>query len=123
MRWDRLRSYDRPGAWLRLVVIRLAVRHRERSGRERLTGTVPDRGVWDPPPVDSRVVSALAALPDPQRDCLVLHHVEDLSVAETASALEMAEGTVRSHLHRGRGALAQLLTDVITEEDRHDRHG
>lgn len=118
-RWSRLRRYERPGAWLRLVVVRLAVRSRERAGRERLTGTVPEWGVWDPPPVDARVLEALTALSGPQRDCVVLHHVEDLSVAETAEALGMAEGTVRSHLHRGRRTLADLLGDVTAAEDRH----
>ena len=33
-RWPRLRSYDRPGAWVRRVTIRLAVRDRGRRRRE-----------------------------------------------------------------------------------------
>src|SRR5688572_2030618 len=32
-RWRRIRRYDRPGAWVRRVAIRLASRSRARAGR------------------------------------------------------------------------------------------
>ncbi|MGA7269926.1 MAG: RNA polymerase sigma factor SigM [Acidimicrobiia bacterium] len=53
--------------------------------------------------------AALAALPEEFRSAIVLVDVEGLSVAETASVLEVAEGTIKSRLHRGRARLANLL--------------
>lgn len=109
VRWWRIRRYDKPGAWLRLVVVRLAVRARERAGRESARATVPDTGRLDPPPPDPDLHAALARLPDAQRNSIVLHHLDDLPVAEVAQLLRMPEGTVRSHLHRGRARLAEEL--------------
>src|SRR5215510_11284138 len=33
-RWDRISGYERPGAWVRTVAIRLAIRTRDRRRRE-----------------------------------------------------------------------------------------
>ena len=110
VRWWRLRRYDKPGAWLRLVVVRLAVRARERAQRETARAVLPDAGRLDPPPPDPELHAALGRLPAAQRDCIVLHHLDDLPVVEVAELLRMPEGTVRSHLHRGRARLARELT-------------
>jgi RNA polymerase sigma-70 factor (ECF subfamily) len=48
--------------------------------------------------VDS-VRSAVLALPDRQRDVLLLRVLEDRSTAETAQLLHCAEGTVKATLH------------------------
>src|SRR6185436_14523926 len=53
-RWHRLRSYDRPGAWVRRVTIRLAVRDRGRRRRE-LPSDLPDRPVVDTAPPDAEL--------------------------------------------------------------------
>lgn len=108
-RWRRLRRYDRPGAWLRLVVVRLAVRERERAEREPSGAPVPEAVHLDPPPPDPALLAALQELTPSQRDCIVLHHIEDLPVDRIAQSLGMPAGTVRSHLHRGRTRLAALL--------------
>ncbi|MEO7061397.1 MAG: RNA polymerase sigma factor, partial [Lapillicoccus sp.] len=77
----------------------------------------PDRSVAlslvEPPvSVDHiAIVTALAQLPEPTRRAIVLHYVGDLSVADAARELGVAEGTVKSRLSRGREALAALLTD------------
>ena len=55
------------------------------------------------------VQSALATLPDGQRAAIVLVDMQDMSVAEAAAVLGVAEGTVKSRCSRGRTALAQLL--------------
>lgn len=56
------------------------------------------------------VRAALARLPEPQRVAIVLVDLQDLSVAEAAAYLGVAEGTVKSRCSRGRLALARLLT-------------
>jgi RNA polymerase sigma-70 factor (ECF subfamily) len=55
------------------------------------------------------VRAALAALPEGQRAAIVLVDMEDLSVAEAARLLGVAEGTVKSRCSRGRLALAGML--------------
>jgi RNA polymerase sigma-70 factor (ECF subfamily) len=55
------------------------------------------------------VRAALATLPQAQRDAIVLVDMEDLSVAEAATVLGVAEGTVKSRCSRGRAALAAVL--------------
>jgi RNA polymerase sigma-70 factor (ECF subfamily) len=53
----------------------------------------------------------LAMLPERQRLCVVLHHVEGLTYEEVADALAIPPGTVKSHVHRGLRALAGVLAD------------
>jgi RNA polymerase sigma factor (sigma-70 family) len=56
---------------------------------------------------------ALADLPRRQREVMVLRFFADLSVAETAEALRMSEGTVKAHTSRAVTRLRQALK--ITE--------
>ena len=49
------------------------------------------------------------ALPQAYRSCLTLYYFEELSVGEVATMLGLPEGTVKTHLHRARQALHQLL--------------
>jgi RNA polymerase sigma-70 factor (ECF subfamily) len=107
-RWDRVRRHERPGAWVQVTALRVAVRRRRRDAdRARL---VP---AWSPPPAaapsDVDLQRALAALPDGQRAAVVLHHLLDLSVDEAASVLGVSAGTVKTQLHRARARLAAAL--------------
>lgn len=52
---------------------------------------------------------ALEKLPEGQRMALVLVDMHGLSVAEAATILDVAEGTVKSRCARGRGAMLELL--------------
>lgn len=57
------------------------------------------------------VVEQLSALPRRQRECIVLRFYADLTVPEIARALRIAEGSVKSHLHRAITTLAIELED------------
>jgi DNA-directed RNA polymerase specialized sigma24 family protein len=57
-----------------------------------------------------------SALPRQQRAAVVLHFYEDLDYAEIARILEIAEVTVRSHIHR---ALATLRAELERGESDH----
>jgi RNA polymerase sigma-70 factor (ECF subfamily) len=52
---------------------------------------------------------AIAALPAGQRRAIVLHHLCDLPVDQVAEVLAVRPGTIKTHLHRGRAALAAEL--------------
>ncbi len=62
-------------------------------------------------PVDARlearqtIEQALAALPEAQREVLVLHHLEGLGIPEVALALGVSENAVSTRLYRARRAM------------------
>jgi RNA polymerase sigma-70 factor (ECF subfamily) len=56
-----------------------------------------------------RVADAIEALPDGEREALLLFAWEDLSYQSVAEALDLPIGTVRSRLNRARAQLRELL--------------
>ena len=54
---------------------------------------------------------AISQLPDSYRSVLVLRDVEEMSSEETASILDLSEGTVKVRLHRARRALRKIIHD------------
>jgi RNA polymerase sigma factor (sigma-70 family) len=54
---------------------------------------------------------ALAALPAPMREVLLLVTVEEFTYAEVARILDVPVGTVMSRLHRARERMRELMTD------------
>jgi RNA polymerase sigma factor (sigma-70 family) len=57
------------------------------------------------------VLAALADLPPRRREAIVLRYWLDLSEREIAAAMEVSQGTVKSHVSRGLAVLAQVLGD------------
>jgi RNA polymerase sigma-70 factor (ECF subfamily) len=112
-RWSHVQAYDAPEAWVRQVAWRLAVSRlrRARTGLRaaRRHGPPPDAPAMSPDRV--ALVAALAQLPEPQRQAVVLHHLAGLSVQEVAEQTGAPVGTVKARLSRGRAAMAAALTD------------
>ncbi|GAA0795092.1 RNA polymerase sigma24 factor [Spirilliplanes yamanashiensis] len=120
-RWSSVSRYDDPVAWVRRVAWNLAV-SRWRRARTALgflrRQRVAEPQVDGPSPERVALVRALATLPGVQRRAMVLHYLADLTVAEIAQREGVAEGTVKSWLHRGRAALAVQLRPTGTEVSR-----
>jgi RNA polymerase sigma-70 factor (ECF subfamily) len=101
--------------WLHRVVVNACL-DRVRRAKARPTVPLPETDVAsrrdEHSATETRVdvVAALARIPDHQRAALVLVDVQDLSVAEAARVLGVAEGTVKSRCARGRAALHAVLT-------------
>jgi RNA polymerase sigma-70 factor, ECF subfamily len=116
-RWGRLAAYDDPLAWIRRVTANLATSRWRRlvTARRHLSRERPAQ-VAPLAPDYVALVAALRTLPAAHRHAVVLHHLLDLPVAEVARELDVAVGTVKSWLHRGRAALAARLSDPITTE-------
>ncbi len=115
--WDRVRRYESPGGFTRRVLLNAATSAaRRRAAEGRALARVPTDGVHrDELPPDDAFWSALRSLPERQAQAVALHYLEDLPVSEIAGILDIAEGTVKVHLHRGRMALAELLRDELEE--------
>ena len=108
--WGRIDGPPEPYV-RRVLATTYATWWRRRWRGERPTGELPDRG--DPAataPVDDRdaLWRALDTLPRRQRAVVVLRYYEDLSEAETAAALGISTGTVKSQAAK---ALAALRRD------------
>lgn len=114
-RWSVVGSYDKPGAWVRRVTIRMAGKRLRRVRLElgaalRLNSAAPiPEGSED---VET-VLGAVRRLPERQRAAIALHYIDGYSVGEVAQILECAEGTAKAHLFKGRQALAQALGEGI----------
>lgn len=65
-----------------------------------------------------RVRDAVLRLPANYREVVVLCDLQELSYEEAASVLQVAVGTVRSRLHRGRNLLMEKLREYRKPEDR-----
>jgi RNA polymerase sigma-70 factor (ECF subfamily) len=105
LHWRRVRTYDRPDAWVRKVAFRMALRAK---AREPQRGALPEQAVSDRV-IDLDLVRVIAQLPPIQRAAIVLHYLDDLPVEQVAEMLGCAPSTARVHLHRGRTRLNELL--------------
>ena len=91
--------------WVRRIATREAVRVARRrlpAGADDALAAVPARLPDLDAVVDVR--DTLAGLGPEHRAILVLRDVEGLTEAQAAAALDVAEGTVKSRLHRARHA-------------------
>jgi RNA polymerase sigma-70 factor (sigma-E family) len=122
--WPRVRP-ETVDAYARKSMLNALIDNRRRPAArfERSRAAVPDVPVDDPPPseTETAVFAALAQLPPRMRAAVVLRHLLDLSVAETADALNCSEGTVKSQTARGldqlRAALAPTLPTTGLQTD------
>jgi RNA polymerase sigma-70 factor (sigma-E family) len=110
--WPRIRHADGPDAYVRRSLVNALIDERRRPfwRRERAHAEVPDSpGPYTPEGFDE-LESALADLPPGMRAAVVFRHVHELSVAETAAALNCSEGNVKSQTARGLERLRAALT-------------
>ncbi|ARQ71505.1 SigE family RNA polymerase sigma factor [Streptomyces marincola] len=115
--WERRAELDlngAPEAWVRTVAWRLAVSRwrRMRTALALARRQGPPPAVPPPDPRHVLLVQALRRIPEAQRRAVVLHHLCDLTVEQVAVETGCPVGTVKSHLSRGRAALARQLADT-----------
>lgn len=123
VRWRTVERLDRPGAWLRRVAIRKAVRAANRERRrpllERLSvgragGSSADADGSSG--LDDGLAPLLSCLSPTQRAAIVLHYVEDRPVGEVADALGITPSTASVHLSRARARIGELLAADTTDD-------
>ncbi|MER5770180.1 SigE family RNA polymerase sigma factor [Streptomyces sp. NPDC001985] len=112
-RWDGIADKSLADAYLRRVMINTRTEWwRARKLEEVPTEQLPDACVEDGS--DQRadralLMDVLKVLAPKQRSVVVLRHWEQMSTEETAAALGMSAGTVKSTLHRALARLRQEL--------------
>jgi RNA polymerase sigma-70 factor (ECF subfamily) len=113
-RWNKVREYQSPEAWIRVVAYRITVssgrkarnrllaHHRNDTERGEVPGLSPDHLV---------LMAALRRISDDQRRAIVLHYLVGLSVSEICDETSTPSGTVKARLARGRKALAPYVSE------------
>jgi RNA polymerase sigma-70 factor (sigma-E family) len=115
-RWPKV---DEPLAYLRAAVSNGARgRLRKRATARRHLRVAEPAHVTEPDALAQlgeehrAVAAALVVLPTRQRECVALRFYGGLSEAETAAALGVSAGTVKTHVHRAVATLADILEDL-----------
>ncbi len=124
----RYRGESRLATWLYTVAQRRIVDYRRSPARRHVPRGMPSdpgfpepaSGGGAPSPEDEaarsqqrrRVEQALQGLAEPMRSVLVAYYLGEVPVTEIGRSLGLPEGTVKTHLHRGRQALRETLRDL-----------
>lgn len=116
---QRRGSIESLPAWVRVVALnqlrnRWRSKSREQKATQRLLDTQVPSVVDDDLEDSMDLIAALASLSPRQREAVALHYRLGLSVTETAQAMRVSDGTVKTLLSRARAALGAALRD---EED------
>lgn len=116
--WQRIEDIDKAAAYLRSTALNLA---RTRLRRHKLhlvkVRAEPEQHVPSAEAaalsaaLGDEVIAALRRLPAQQREAVVLRYYADLTQNQIAEVMGIALGTVKSHLSRGRAALAAILKE------------
>lgn len=117
-KWNALSTYDSPGAWLRRVTCNRSVSLiRKRVREAKLLALLSGRASGDIQldEDDEAFWQAVRRLPSRQAQVIALFYFDDMSVNDIARVLEMSEGSVKTHLSRGREAVAKQLQ--LEEDD------
>ena len=114
-RYDESRPFY---PWLYRIVKNTCLDALARRRHRAVLGLQPERVAnSEPTPLDrlsqaeaiDRVRAAMGHLSCEQREIIAMRHFQDLSYAEIAQLLDVAQGTVMSRLYRARQALLVVL--------------
>ena len=118
-RIDDCRHPDRFGSWLLQIVrsrSRNHVRDSKPSSHIALEGVVSGLPAPDihaeRAQLRARLLAGLDALPDVQREVILLHDLEGWTHREIAERLGIPAGTVRSHVHHARRIMRARLREM-----------
>lgn len=117
-RWADIATYDNPAGWAYRVGLNWA-----RSWHRKLARRLPwaDDGVALPVAADPTLDQALAMLDIKYRSVVVCRYLLDWSTEDTAIALGIAPGTVKSRLSFGLGRLRNELGESLSPTPHKDQ--
>ena len=112
-------TVTQPRAWLYVTVANLVRDHWRKRGREATAYRRHNAGAPEHMNLAAgdlattlTVREAVLALPDRLRVPVLLHYFADLSVAQIASQLNKADGTIKRDLYDARALLAQMTAQL-----------
>jgi len=121
----RFQSVEQAEQYVRRAIVSRSIdRARSRSSESRAVARLagrPDVASGSSPEpalsgVDRDLVAALQLLGARERACVVLRHLDDLSVAQTAAALRLSEGAVKRYTSDGLAFLATHLGATVDDD-------
>jgi RNA polymerase sigma-70 factor (ECF subfamily) len=118
--WDRVTALDRPGAWVRRVLINLATDTRRRRTTEvrAMSQVAAEPAAITGEPELDRFWDLVRALPERQRAAVALRYVDDLAVDDIAAILRVSVGTITKSLFEARRSLAGSLGLEVDDDRR-----
>jgi RNA polymerase sigma-70 factor (ECF subfamily) len=113
LKWDRVSGYEDPVAWLYRVAIYKCRDHKRALSRavkllERIAGAGAS-AESEPWSIESDFLRAFRTLPGRQRTAASLHYLSGFSLQQVAEAMNISEGTAKTHLFRARERLRKEL--------------
>ena len=123
-RWAHIASAESPYAYTRAALVNEAASWWRRRRVAETLGEVPAHADRDPSDhyahVDTRdqLARAVLQLPPRMRGVIVLRYFEDLSEADTARALGMSVGSVKSQASRGLERLRVVMSETNAAGER-----
>jgi RNA polymerase sigma-70 factor (ECF subfamily) len=116
--WQGLPDYDgraSPGTWLYTIARNTCLSFLRSESYRRvlpLDAARDPAAPAQPKMADFELSELMDRLPEVQRTAITLFYFQDKSVGEVALMLGIPEGTVKSHLHRARIALCEIMKDI-----------
>ncbi len=112
--WAEVGNYPAPGAWIRRVIANKAVsRYRRIQVERRALPRIWRRPTGDTPPEvaaeAAEIWAAVRRLPRRQAQVIALTYLEGHSLSDIGEILRCSPFTAKTHLQRGKQALAALL--------------
>jgi RNA polymerase sigma-70 factor (ECF subfamily) len=113
------RGEARLSTWIYRIVMNACAQARSRPRPELSIERGPDRAPLDPGASDAafadlelrdRLEKAIAQLPEHYRFLIAAHHLRGVQYEALAEALDIPIGTVKTHLHRAKRQLRELLS-------------
>lgn len=113
--WQVLPDYDGRASlstWLYTIARNTslsALRAASHRNTRILDGCEPPASNWEAGQHKVEISQLVERLPEAQKQVIELFYLEERSIEDVAHMLDFPEGTVKSHLHRARRALADMI--------------
>lgn len=116
---DAFAGQSAVGTWLHRILVNVCLERLRRAARR------PVVALDEPPPAEfgddplerdelrAQVRAGIDRLPDDYRTILILRDIEEYDTDETAAALGISRGAVKTRLHRARQALRTVLEPIL----------
>jgi RNA polymerase sigma factor (sigma-70 family) len=108
-RWPVVGQYDNPAGWVYRVALNWARTHLRRLARER--SALEFEPGYEQRLPDPELIDAVMTLPTGYRAVIVARFLLDWSVEETARALQIPTGTVKTRTHRALKRLRKVIEE------------